>query len=219
MAPPDLILASHSVRRRNLLEHWGFQFRQANPPFQDPPEPRGRDPRRLAATLAEQKAKSLFQKSHLRPKIQGLVLGADTIVVDSSGHLLGQPQTREEAGAMLAAIADAGHEVVTAICLIDGGTAKTTTFTETARVRVGEIPGPVRETYLESEAWRGKAGGYDLWEVAGHWPVEVDGDPTTVVGLPMRRLTTALHHWAIKPKHPDPPLPWHQGSNRTEHSI
>ena len=41
--------------------------------------------------------------------------------------------------------------------------------------------------------WRGKAGAYNLADrVADGWPIECEGDPTTVMGLPMRRLTEAL---------------------------
>lgn len=51
---------------------------------------------------------------------------------------------------------------------------------------------------MDREAWRGKAGGYNLAEIEGRWPMEVCGDPTTVVGLPMQRLVPILHGLGVK---------------------
>ena len=48
------------------------------------------------------------------------------------------------------------------------------------------------DRYLSSGGWRGKAGAYNLAELEGHWPIRVDGDPTTVVGLPMATFAERL---------------------------
>ena len=44
-----------------------------------------------------------------------------------------------------------------------------------------------------------KAGGYNLFERQNRWPLRVEGDPTTVVGLPMRKLVPTLLAWNIEP--------------------
>lgn len=51
--------------------------------------------------------------------------------------------------------------------------------------------------YLDSGSWKGKAGGYNLSErIDAGWPIEFEGDPTTVMGLPMRRLIPLLEELA-----------------------
>jgi len=58
-----------------------------------------------------------------------------------------------------------------------------------AVVRVGPISDEQIEAYVASGEWRGKAGAYNLSErIEAGWPIECLGDPTTVMGLPMRRL-------------------------------
>lgn len=75
-------------------------------------------------------------------------------------------------------------------------------FTDTARVRVGRIPIAEIESYVASGQWRGKAGAYNLAErLAAGWPIEYEGDPATIMGLPMRRLTRCLaRKWGIHPR-------------------
>ena len=62
-----------------------------------------------------------------------------------------------------------------------------------ARVTVGAI-GPERiRAYIRSGQWRGKAGAYNLGErIEAGWPISYVGDPTTVMGLPMRALIARL---------------------------
>lgn len=62
-------------------------------------------------------------------------------------------------------------------------------FADRAVVRVGPISDEQIEAYVASGNWRGKAGAYNLSErIEAGWPIECLGDPTTVMGLPMRRL-------------------------------
>jgi septum formation protein len=53
----------------------------------------------------------------------------------------------------------------------------------------GDVDDDAIDEYVASGQWRGKAGGYNLEErLEAGWPIECEGDPTTVMGLPMRRL-------------------------------
>lgn len=66
-------------------------------------------------------------------------------------------------------------------------------FADSARVRLGPISAVQLEEYLDSGLWQGKAGGYNLAErQAAGWPVQYDGDPTTIMGLPIQKLTRVL---------------------------
>ncbi len=66
-------------------------------------------------------------------------------------------------------------------------------FADSARVRLGPISPTHLEEYLDSGLWQGKAGGYNLAErQAASWPVQYDGDPTTIMGLPIVKLQRVL---------------------------
>jgi septum formation protein len=195
-----LILASRSPRRAQLLHEAGFHFHQADPPFHDPPQPiaNGLSPQGLAMELAREKAMSL--RGHVELAEEGMILAADTLCVDGEGRLLGQPPDREAAKAMIASFVERAHEVVSAVALLGPGSQEPTCFADTAVVVFGEVTEGQLESYLRGEQWRGKAGGYNLFDrQAAGWPIRVEGDPTTVVGLPMRRLVPALAERGIFP--------------------
>jgi len=84
------------------------------------------------------------------------------------------------------------HEVISAVALVDALSGRQRIFHDRAGVTIAPLPEEVIEAYLQSGAWRGKAGGYNLAELAGQWSFTVAGDRTTVIGLPMRRLGPAL---------------------------
>jgi len=64
-------------------------------------------------------------------------------------------------------------------------------------VSVGRVEKDVREAYIATGGWRGKAGAYNLSErIADGWPITFEGDPTTVMGLPMQKLGQFIERFA-----------------------
>ena len=195
---PKLILASRSARRRELLHQAGFIFEQCDPPFQDPPRPithRQTNPKTIVAELAKQKALSV------RNQEQGdaVVLGADTLCVEQDGRLVGQPTDRSEAYDMIRALADQPHMAVTGVVLIRSY-EPVAMFVDSAQVTIGPLSDQKLNTYLQTDGWRGKAGGYNLFDrIEDGWRIEVVGDPTTVVGLPIRQLKRVFQQFDIWP--------------------
>ena len=195
---PPLVLASRSARRAGLLRQAGYTFMQADPPFEDPPMPEaeaGQCPTELARELALQKAQSL--RSAALPH-NAVILAADTICVGPAGELLGQPQTRHQAKAMLRRFVGQRHDVVTGIAVMTSA-GRCESLSDTAVVTWGAIDDATLEAYLRTNAWQGKAGGYNLFEreQAG-WPITVQGDRTTVVGLPMPKVLDVLQRFGVK---------------------
>ncbi len=198
MAEPRLILASRSPRRAALLREAGFDFTQAVPPFADPAQPisGGRSPRTLAADLARQKALSL------RPSIDddAVILAADTLCVAADGRLIGTPASRAEARRILVGFREAAHEVITGVALLRRLDPAPRLLVAAAAVLLGPLADDQIDAYLDTDQWRGKAGGYNLSErLDAGWPLTVTGDPTTVVGLPMRALLPALLDLGVSP--------------------
>ncbi len=197
---PNLILASRSPRRALLLTEAGFTFEQTEPPFHDPPQPDNDHPgsaSTLAAKLAIEKALSLREAA--APDV--VILSADTICVGSDGKLIGQPVDRDDASRMIQHFENNTHSVITGVALLTDRMDQPNAFADEARVTLGKLNSAQLDEYLDSNQWKGKAGGYNLFDRrdAG-WPLIVEGDETTVVGLPMLKLLPALKNLGIEPK-------------------
>ena len=197
---PRLILASRSPRRAQLLREAGFRFTQAEPPFDDPPQPVGavgQGVEDLAGQLAGQKAMSL--RGHVPD--DSVILAADTICVGTDDQLIGQPRDRDDAERMIRYFMQRTHGVVTGAALLTHNMDTPQTLVDCTDVTLGALSDVQLADYLDSGGWRGKAGGYNLFDrQAAGWPLTVQGDGTTVVGLPMLKLVPALFALGVLPE-------------------
>ncbi|MDQ7013999.1 MAG: Maf family protein [Planctomycetota bacterium] len=209
---PNLLLASSSPRRRLLLEEAGFDFVAWSPGIDDGELVPGEvTPEQWVAALAFLKASAgvgllpaIEPAFAADPTGHWLVLGADTLV-DQEGELLGQPRDIEQARTTIQTLAGNTHQVHTGVALLDPRTRRRHIFVDSATVAVGEISDADREAYLETGHWQGKAGAYNLHErLDAGWPITYEGDPTTIVGLPMSRLLALFEHMDITPNPPSP---------------
>jgi septum formation protein len=113
-AAPQLILASGSPRRRELLHQIGVAH-VVQAADVDERQLRGEDPATCAARLAVVKARAVHGAAHGRPQLP--VLGADTLVVQD-GVTLGKPRGRADALAMLQQLSGRTHRVISAVALV-----------------------------------------------------------------------------------------------------
>ncbi len=154
----------------------------------------GRSAASVVADLAEAKGRSVLDEVGAGR----WVLASDTVCVDEGGGLVGTPESPERALAMLRGFVNSDHAVVTGVALFDEAGALRSSWADRAVVRWGAIEEGVLAAYVAGGGWAGKAGGYNLFErQAAGWPIEVDGDPTTVVGLPMERLVVELRGYGL----------------------
>lgn len=199
-----VLLASSSPRRRELLERAGAEVIVAAPAIDDAAAPFGHgDARRLVLSLAWFKAAQVLTDPAAmtaRSRARWLI-AADTVCA-LGGRILGKPTSGEEARRMIEALGGRGHRVLTGVALVELTTGARRLFVDEAKVSVGTIPTRLLETHLSQERWRGRAGGYNFDEVrmAG-WPIDCEGDETTVTGLPMRLLLPMLRE-ASSPSKP-----------------
>jgi len=192
-----VVLASRSPRRKQMLEEAGFTVRTTPPDLDDGVLRPGRvTPEQWVMALAYLKARRVREMMTATGSlhIDEIIVGADTVcVVDQ--QILGQPRDAEHARQMLRALRRRDHRTLTGVCLIQrkDGRWRNRHFVDAATVRIGDVTSAQIENYLQSGDWRGKAGAYNLSErIEAGWPIECLGDPTTVMGLPMRRLTPML---------------------------
>jgi septum formation protein len=197
--PAPIWLASTSPRRRQLLDEAGIAVQVHPPDIDDGTLTPGRvSPPHWVMSLAYLKARRVAEllSQTEAPPTERLVLAADTICVDGD-VLMGQPRDAAHARSMLHALRDHNHHTLSGVCLLtldhQGHCTSRVLFFDAAQVRIGALSDDAIETYLASEQWRGKAGGYNLADrINAGWPIECIGDPTTVMGLPMRRLQPLL---------------------------
>lgn len=189
---PRIVLASRSPRRIEILRREGVRFESIEASIDDAATPPPGDPGEVAASLALAKARSVAA-AHAQACTGAFVIGADTICRHGRASV-GKAETPEEARRILRTMMDGEHRVVTGVAIVRDGEART--FVDEAIVRLAD-PGEAEiASYLAGDAWRGKAGAYDILERrrAG-WTVHCRGDEDTVGGLPWRRLRETLESW------------------------
>ncbi len=152
------------------------------------------DPRELVAEHAAAKARDVAVRTGV-PR-EGGVLGADTAVVVGA-TVLGKPADRDEARRMLTMLAGREHVVATAVCLISAETEHV--FVDETTVRFRPFGAEHIAWYLERGEWQGRAGGYAIQGSGASLVERIEGDFTTVVGLPIGRLLTLLAECGLAP--------------------
>jgi septum formation protein len=113
------------------------------------------------------------------------ILGVDTVVA-LDDRLYGKPGDRGEAERTLRALAGRDHQVVSAICLVLREQARRATATTTVRFRA--VDEATLAWYLDSQEWRGRAGGYAIQGRGAALVAAIEGDYLNVVGLPVGAL-------------------------------
>lgn len=174
-----LVLASTSPRRRELLALLGVAFDVCPPAFEERAIT-GLSPSEQVARFALEKARSVA-----RARRADLVLGCDT-VIESDGRLLGKPRDLEEARAMLTSLAGRSHVVRTAVAFCSQARGIESVEVATTRVWMKAETDQALERYLATRESLGKAGAYSIQGLGGELVERIDGDYTTVVGLPLQ---------------------------------
>ncbi len=182
----QLLLASRSPRRQQLLEAIGVPFRVV--PSGAKEGNGGAHP----SALAERNALSKAQAARVPGGTAGryFVLGTDTIVV-SEGRVLGKPGGKDDAKDMLRALSGRTHRVISGVALLYCSQNRQTDFRvahAVTRVRFAPLGAPELEAYLASDEWRGKAGAYAIQGRAALFVEGIEGDYSNVVGLPLPLL-------------------------------
>ena len=182
----DLILASSSPRRRQLLTQIGLQY-SVEPPDVEEVRNEGESPVDFVQRLSYEKAQSIAVKHS-----SGLILGSDTIVV-LKDEILGKPSSSEEARSMLTRLSGNTHTVYTGFSIIDASTKNHVTDIGKADVTFRELNRSEIESYVATGSPMDKAGSYGIQDDFGAVFVErINGDYYTVVGLPLMKVFLAL---------------------------
>ncbi len=184
----EIILASASPRRRELMTNLGLHF-TVKVADVDEIIPEKAKPDEVVMSLAEQKARAVAAESPER-----LVIGADTVVA-LDGEILGKPKSKENAVELLAKLSGRSHTVYTGVALICG--KKTEVFCEATEVEFYPLGEKEISDYVATNEPMDKAGAYGIQGKGAVLVKKINGDYFNVVGLPVAKLYRELRKFDV----------------------
>ncbi len=185
------ILASNSPRRKELLTNCGFTF-NVMPSDCDENITEMLTPQETVIELARRKAMAVSEKN-----VGDVVLGCDTVVA-VDGKILGKPASREDAFNMLMSLSGRKHIVSSGVCICDGSSCKA--FENTTEVEFYPLTAEVINSYLDTNEYTDKAGGYGIQGYGSMLVKGIKGDYFSVMGLPVSECVRALSDFGISGK-------------------
>ncbi|MBK8024371.1 MAG: septum formation protein Maf [Chloroflexi bacterium] len=215
---PNLILASGSPRRKEILASLGLEFTILKPDI-DETQHAGENPYTYVARLSQEKAQAVANRLHERSAQApaGVVLAADTVVVaadtigvagsghnlEEDGEILGKPVDPDDARVMLQRLRGTMHVVCTAITLLrlDGPDRRQHTALTRTRVIMRDYTDAEIDAYIATGDPFDKAGGYAIQHEEFAPVASIEGSYTNVVGLPVETLRALLGNWG-SPRRP-----------------
>ena len=187
----ELILASASPRRKELLALTGLKFKII--PAKGEEVIHAPDPEGAVTELSIAKAKEVAAQA-----CDGdVVIGADTVVA-FDGKILGKPHSKQQAFEMLEMLQGNMHQVYTGVCVIEKGKGIVASFSEHTKVYVVPMTSAEIREYIATGEPMDKAGAYAIQGVFGKYISKIEGDHNNVIGLPLARLWSYLKEYKEK---------------------
>jgi septum formation protein len=186
----EIILASASPRRKELLVKLGFKFTVEPGNCEEAIDPE-LEPHEIARQLSVLKARSVAAGHK-----NAIVIAADTIGLIGS-KILGKPHTENEARKMLNAINGKTHTVITGFTVLDTATNKTLTKTVDTKVYIKKLTHSEIDAYVKTGEPLDKAGAYAIQGLGSVIVEKIEGDYYNVMGLPLNSLVEALKEFGI----------------------
>ena len=196
----QIILASQSPRRKELLEQIGLEFEIC--PAKGEEIITKSIPEEVVMELSKQKAEevaamvSTYAQQHkdITTPSDILVIGADTVVA-YDGKILGKPVDEADAKRMLTMLSGNTHSVFTGVTLVlidKSGRAGELVFYEKTDVKMHEMSEAEIDRYIATGEPMDKAGSYAIQGKCAIYVEKIDGDYNNVVGLPITRIYQEL---------------------------
>ncbi len=187
----DLVLASSSPRRKELMDMLGLNYTIESSSV-DETLPKEISPEEAVRTLAYEKAKDVATKHQ-----NSLVIGADTLVA-LDDLILGKPADDADALSMILKLQNRTHQVYTGIAIIDTATGEHKISCEMTKVDFRAISEEEALRYVNTSEPQGKAGAYAIQGYASTFVKKIEGDFFNVVGLPVFCLCKMLKEYGIR---------------------
>lgn len=181
----DIILASKSPRRREILENTKVRFSIKESQIDEIIKV-NESPKETVMRLAYEKALDVASSNK-----DSLVIGADTIVVINE-QILGKPKNEEEAYNMIKLLSGKTHYVITGFALINLSLNKKVIDCEVSQVTFKELSEECIKDYINTKESLDKAGAYGIQGYGGLLVKNIKGDYFNIVGLPISKISDCL---------------------------
>ncbi len=181
----DMILASQSPRRKELLGQMGLRGFKVTSPEVDETVDEHLPPAQVVEELSRRKAMAVARHADG----DDLIIAADTVVA-LEGAVLGKPADQREAFAMLTALSGNRHYVYTGLTVIQGD--RVVTQHECTTVTFRDLEPEEISHYIATGEPMDKAGAYGIQGLGAMLVSGIEGDYFNVVGLPIFRLSRIL---------------------------
>lgn len=189
----ELILASGSPRRKEILENMGYSFTVKT--FGCSEElPAETKPEDAAGILAKRKALAAFDKLKESGNTDFTVIGSDTVVA-SDGEILGKPKNKNDALCMLLKLSGKTHSVYTGVCVKNENFEEV--FVNETKVEFYPLSEEMCRRYIETGEPMDKAGAYGIQGLGSVLVKSIDGDFFSVMGLPAAQTARVLNKAGI----------------------
>ena len=183
----DIVLASASPRRRELLSQVGISF-QVVPSNADESLLTDETPDAHVVRLSCDKAMEVAN----RPQQHGRwFIGSDTVVVRDQ-DILGKPVDATEAALMLSSLSGRSHRVISGYAVHDRQTGRTISAAVTTKVFFKDLTSQEIEGYIATREPFDKAGSYAIQGIGSFMVPGIEGSYTNVVGIPLCEVIAAL---------------------------
>jgi septum formation protein len=181
----ELVLASASPRRRDILRTLGLGF-EIDPADVDETPEDGASIDAVVAALSLEKAREVAGRHR-----DALIIAADTLV-ELDGRILSKPTSPEDARAMLTAMSGRTHRVATGVVLLDGATERAQSALVETQVTFRRMSEDEIDAYVATGEPLDKAGSYGIQGLGASFVERIDGDYYNVAGLPVATLNELL---------------------------
>ena len=185
MKTSKLILASSSPQRLSLLKTIGIKPDKVVPAnIKEIPDKKEK-PKDFVIRMSKEKAFDVAKENS-----NSFILSGDTIVA-AGRRIIGKPSDRNEAKEILSFLSGRRHRVLSAFTLIKPDLKEITKLV-TSKVKFSRLSENDLNEYLDTEEWRGKAGGYAIQSRASSFVPWISGSYTGVMGFPINEVKNVL---------------------------
>ena len=188
----QLVLASASPRRRELLQQIGLKF-QVIPSRTEEHILPGETPEEHVIRLSLEKATEVADRAGVSGR---WFIGSDTIVLCDQ-QILGKPQDKTHAATMLKQLSGREHQVLSGYAVIDRQTGEQRTEAVSTKVWFRQLTEAEITGYIATGEPVDKAGAYAIQGLGICFVARIEGSYTNVVGLPLCKLTLAMKELGV----------------------
>ena len=186
-----IILASQSPRRKELLDLLKIKYEIITSKVNETLE-EGLSIIEQSKRLAYIKAKEIFNKT----EGDRIIIGSDSMVI-KDGKIYGKPKDEQDAINMIKQLNNSSHQVITSLCVMiqDNGQFKEYLDYDIAKVYLNDMTQNEIEKWVKEGKALDKAGAYAIQSEFCIYVNKIEGNYTTIVGLPMHKLYSAIKEY------------------------